>query len=272
MHLIRPLHDISANARLNFRVFLLSASAGWPSFPEVPQCTSQVGRPDEGTDTAGFFNTEYLVDLKPKEQWRPVFQRNKHELTGAMNCKLNKIPDVLTTKAYGGDLKVLEGKADQILGVMYQVKGIEDPGIFRVLGQPNLNFEVDSRTIAAIKSALRMCKMISGLPLTALLSLRYYKVRRGMTWYLRYSRLLSPSGFALAQLCMIRNRMAVRKSIAKETIATSPSSIACAVETSEVLLRKRSGFRNLARCRFPFADNTVSRELSRSDAFLPSAP
>ena len=50
------------------------------SFPEVPQCTSQVGRPDDGTDTTGFFNTEFFVDLKPKEQWRPVFHQNKEEL------------------------------------------------------------------------------------------------------------------------------------------------------------------------------------------------
>ena len=49
------------------------------SFPEVPQCTSQMGRPDDGTDTTGFFNTEYFVDLKPKEQWRPVFHQNKDE-------------------------------------------------------------------------------------------------------------------------------------------------------------------------------------------------
>jgi len=45
------------------------------SFPEVPQCTSQVGRPDDGTDNTGFFNTEYFVDLKPKEQWRPCVSR-----------------------------------------------------------------------------------------------------------------------------------------------------------------------------------------------------
>jgi hypothetical protein len=47
------------------------------SFPEVPQCTSQTGRPDDGTDTTGFFNTEFFVDLKPKEQWRPGFHQNK---------------------------------------------------------------------------------------------------------------------------------------------------------------------------------------------------
>jgi len=47
------------------------------SFPEVPQCTSQVGAARRRTDNTGFFNTEYFVDLKPKEQWRPVFHEIK---------------------------------------------------------------------------------------------------------------------------------------------------------------------------------------------------
>ena len=49
------------------------------SFPEVLDTTSQVGRPDDGTDTTGFFNTEYFVHLKQKEQWRPVFREDKEE-------------------------------------------------------------------------------------------------------------------------------------------------------------------------------------------------
>ena len=44
------------------------------AFPEVKQVISQIGRPDDGTDTTGFFNTEYFVDLKPKDEWRPVFK------------------------------------------------------------------------------------------------------------------------------------------------------------------------------------------------------
>src|SRR5208283_3831639 len=64
------------------------------SFPEVPQCTSQVGRPDDGTDTTGFFNTEFFVDLKPKEEWRPVFHEDKDELIAAMQRELDKIPGV----------------------------------------------------------------------------------------------------------------------------------------------------------------------------------
>jgi heavy metal efflux system protein len=65
------------------------------SFPEATDCTSQVGRPDDGTDTTGFFNTEYFVGLKPKEEWRPGFHQNKDEVIAAMNKELEKIPGVL---------------------------------------------------------------------------------------------------------------------------------------------------------------------------------
>src|SRR5271166_1818479 len=135
------------------------------SFPEVPQCTSQTGRPDDGTDTTSFFNTEYFVDLKPKEQWRPVFHENKDELIAAMRRELDKIPGVvwgfsqpiednmeeavsgvkgaLATKVYGDDLKLLEEKSDEIDRKSTRLNGIEDLGVFRVLGQPNLNVAVD---------------------------------------------------------------------------------------------------------------------------------
>src|SRR6516225_6402601 len=65
------------------------------SFPEVPLVVAQVGRPDDGTDTTGFFNTEYFVDLLPKEKWRPVFHQNKELLIEAMNRELEKIPGVI---------------------------------------------------------------------------------------------------------------------------------------------------------------------------------
>src|SRR5271169_2316329 len=64
-------------------------------FPEVTQTTSQVGRPDDGTDSTGFFNTEFFVDLKPKEEWRPAFHQNKDEVIAAMTRELEKIPGVI---------------------------------------------------------------------------------------------------------------------------------------------------------------------------------
>ena len=135
------------------------------SFPEVKQVVSQIGRPDDGTDTTGFFNTEYYVDLKPKDEWRHVFRENKDELIGAMNRQLDELPGViwnfsqpisdnveeavsgvkgeLAVKIYGTDLKTLEEKGDAIVRVMSGIRGVHDLGLFRVIGQPNLNFVVD---------------------------------------------------------------------------------------------------------------------------------
>jgi cobalt-zinc-cadmium resistance protein CzcA len=64
-------------------------------FPEVTQVVSQTGRPDDGTDTTGFFNTEYFVDLKPKAEWRPVFHEDKDALIAAMDYQLEKMPGVI---------------------------------------------------------------------------------------------------------------------------------------------------------------------------------
>ena len=213
------------------------------SFPEVPQCTSQVGRPDNGTDATSFSNTEYFVDLKPKDQWRPVFHQNKDELIAAMNRELSKIPGVLwgfsqpiednmeeavsgvkgelATKIYGDDLNVLEQKADQVVSVMRQIDGIEDLGIFRVLGQPNLNFEVDRAqaaryqiNVSDVQDAIQTA--VGGNALTQVLrgEARYDLVARYLPQYrttkeaLENIRLLSPSGerVSLAQLCKIQER------------------------------------------------------------------
>src|SRR5271156_5522450 len=127
------------------------------AFPEVTDVISQVGRPDDGTDTTGFFNTEYFVDLLPKDKWRPAFHQNKEELISAMDRELEKMPGVLwnfsqpisdnveeavsgvkgelAVKLYGDDLKILEQKSDQIESIMSKIKGVQDLGIFRIIGQ-----------------------------------------------------------------------------------------------------------------------------------------
>jgi cobalt-zinc-cadmium resistance protein CzcA len=110
------------------------------------------------------------VDLKPKEKWRSVFHEDKDELIAAMNRELNKIPGVLwnfsqpiadnmeeavsgvkgelAVKVYGEDLKVLEEKGDELVSVMRRSPGIEDLGLFRVLGQPNLNITINRQQAA----------------------------------------------------------------------------------------------------------------------------
>ena len=39
------------------------------SFPEVDTVVSQMGRPDSGTETTGFFNVEFSVELKHESRW-----------------------------------------------------------------------------------------------------------------------------------------------------------------------------------------------------------
>jgi heavy metal efflux system protein len=211
------------------------------AFPEVKMTTSQVGRPDDGVDTTGFFNTEYFVDLKPKEEWRPVFHQTKDELISAMNRELERIPGTiwnfsqpisdnmeeavsgvkgeLAIKVYGEDLKTLEEKGDQIVAVMRTVPGVEDLGLFRVLGQPNLNVTVDRNAasryqinVADVQDAVQTA--VGGNVITQVLQgerrydlvMRYLPAYRDSKEAIQNIRLLSPSGerVSLAQLCNVK--------------------------------------------------------------------
>jgi cobalt-zinc-cadmium resistance protein CzcA len=213
------------------------------SFPEVKQVVSQVGRPDDGTDATGFFNTEYFVDLLPKAKWRPVFDEDKDELIGAMDRELAKLPGVLwnfsqpisdnmeeavsgvkgelAIKLYGEDLKVLEEKGDEVVAVMRRVPGVEDLGLFRVLGQPNLNIKVDRQEAArhninvsdvqdAVETAIggkAVSQVLQGEQRYDLVT-RYQKPYRDTKEAIENVRLVSPTGerVALAQLANISVR------------------------------------------------------------------
>jgi len=235
---LAPSTGPSESIRLTNRARILLCS-----FPEATVCTSQTGRPDDGTDATGFFNTEYFVGLKPKEQWRPVFHQDKERLIAAMSRELEKLPGAswgfsqpiednmeeavsgvkgeLATKVYGDDLSVLEDKADQIAGVMRRIRGITDLGVLRVLGQPNLNFQVDRAqaaryqiNVADVQDAIQTA--VGGTALTQVLQgekrydlvLRYLPQYRDTRESIDRIRLLAPSGerVSLAQLCKIAER------------------------------------------------------------------
>jgi cobalt-zinc-cadmium resistance protein CzcA len=199
------------------------------SFPEVTQVVSQTGRPDDGTDTTGFFDTEYFVDLKPKEQWRPIFDQDKELLIAAMDHELSKFPGViwnysqpisdnmeeavsgvkgeLAVKLYGADLRELERVAEQIRAQMTTVTGIEDLGIFRVIGQPNLNLQVDREAAARfginvndIQDAIQTAVGSSALTQVQQgearfdVTLRYQQPYRNTREAIENVRLLAPSG------------------------------------------------------------------------------
>jgi cobalt-zinc-cadmium resistance protein CzcA len=211
------------------------------SFPEVTTVVSQAGAPDDGTDTGGFGNTEYFVDLKPKDQWRPGFHRDKDKLIAAMNRELAKYPGAfwnfsqpiednvgetltgtkggLAAKLFGPDLDVLEEKGEEIKDVMAQVKGIKDLGLQRDTGQPNLDLTVDRDAaarfginVADIQDAVQTA--VGGFPVSQVLqgeaaynlTVRYQKPYRETKEAIQDIRLLSPSGerVSLAQLTNVQ--------------------------------------------------------------------
>jgi cobalt-zinc-cadmium resistance protein CzcA len=213
------------------------------SFPEVTVVTSQVGRPDDGTDTTGFFNTEYFVDLKPKAEWRPVFHKDKDELIAAMDRELSKTPGILwnfsqpiadnmeeavsgvkgelAIKLYGDDLQLLEEKGDEVVNVMKGVPGVEDLGLFRVLGQPNLNISVERQraarfgiNVADVQDAVETA--VGGKAVSQVLQgeqrydlvVRYQAPYRDNKEAIENIRLLAPSGerVSLAQLGRVEVR------------------------------------------------------------------
>jgi cobalt-zinc-cadmium resistance protein CzcA len=233
---LAPSTGPTEGARLMHQARIILAS-----FPEVKQVVSQIGRPDDGTDTTGFFNTEYFVDLKPKEEWRPVFQQNKEELIGAMDRELEKLPGTLwnfsqpiadnmeeavsgvkgqlAIKVYGDDLRTLEATGEKIVSVLRTVDGVADLGLFKVIGQPNLEFAVDRLkaarygiNVADVQDAIETA--VGGKAVSQVLQgeqrydlvVRYQQPYRDTKEAISNIRLLAPSGerVSLAQLCTVQ--------------------------------------------------------------------
>ena len=139
------------------------------SYPEVVTVVSQHGRPDDGTDAAGFFNAEFFAPLKPFDQWPRGVTKDK--LVADMQARFDDefigvefnfsqyIQDNVeeatsgvkgenSVKLFGRDLTFLEQKGNEIKDQMAKVRGVQDLGLFSVLGQPNLLVKID-RTASA---------------------------------------------------------------------------------------------------------------------------
>ncbi|HZY86830.1 MAG TPA: efflux RND transporter permease subunit, partial [Gemmataceae bacterium] len=149
-------------------------------YPEVGSIVTQSGRPDDGTDPCGFYNSEYFVPLRPEKDWPKVMDqggwrarlfgprraRTKKELVGEMNAELErKLPGVIwnfsqnirdnvmealsgikgdnSVKIFGPDLDRLELLATKVKNALETVQGIENVGVFHIRGQSHLEFRVD---------------------------------------------------------------------------------------------------------------------------------
>ncbi len=139
------------------------------SFPQVTTVTSELGRPDDGTDSTGFFNVEFFVGLKPYSQWRGPY-RDKPALIAAIDAKLRQFPGIvfnytqpaedavdeaetglksaLAVKVFGPKLQMLQDKGKAIKKVLEHVRGIRDVTLVQELGQPSLTIDIKRSKLA----------------------------------------------------------------------------------------------------------------------------
>lgn len=173
-----------------------SMRATLDKFPEVKQTVSQVGRPDDGTDVTTFNNVEIYTDLKPESQWPVNLHESKDKLIAQMQSRLAKYPGIVlnfsqniqdnveeamsgvkgenSLKLFGDNFDTLSSLSEQILGVMKSVPGIQDAGIFKIGGQPNLIVQIDRDKAARygiaasdINSAIQAA--VGGAPVTQMI-------------------------------------------------------------------------------------------------------
>lgn len=137
-------------------------------YPEVKQVMSQTGRPNDGTDATGFYNIEFHVDIYPKDQWKSGW--TKEQLIDHMQQKLGVFPGIdlnfsqpimdnveeavsgvkgsLCVKIYGDSLGYTEKTAYKVYDVMKNIKGVEDLGVIKNIGQPELRIDLDQSKMA----------------------------------------------------------------------------------------------------------------------------
>lgn len=138
------------------------------TFPQVQYAVSQTGRPDDGTDVTGFYNNEFDVLMYPEDDWKPKI--SKEELINQMNARLSNLPGVnlnfsqpisdnveeavsgvkgsIVVKVYGDSLNYTEAKIEDVYKILKGVKGIQDLGIMKSTGLPELDISLDQQKMA----------------------------------------------------------------------------------------------------------------------------
>lgn len=138
------------------------------TFPEVRHTMVQVGRTNDGTDPKGFFNVQIAVDLAPQKEWKSRLSYD--QLVDRMDNQLKKYPGIvfnysqpirdnvaeavagvpasLAVKIFGHDFNVLDSNANTIYNILKDIKGVEDLGIIRNLGQPEFRIELNQQKMA----------------------------------------------------------------------------------------------------------------------------
>jgi cobalt-zinc-cadmium resistance protein CzcA len=189
-------------------------------FPEVKQTLSQIGRTNDGTDPKGFFNVQIQVDLKPKEQWRKDLTED--QLIDSMDMQLRKIPGcifnysqpirdnvdeavagvnaALAIKIFGPDFHKLDSMANIIKDVLKNVGGVDDLGVLRNLGQPELRIELDQQKMAMYGVNSADANAVIEMALGGKAATQLYEGERKFDIRIRYDKAFRDAEDKIAQL------------------------------------------------------------------------
>jgi len=140
-------------------------------FQEIKTVAVRVGRPEDGTDATGPFNSEFYVGLIPYGKWKRNIKKEdleseikkdliKHfpnatvSVSQYMQDNLEEMTSGVkgenAVKIYGEDLYELDKIAKEVKDKLEKVPDVKDVGIYRELGQPNFLIEVNRENAAAV--------------------------------------------------------------------------------------------------------------------------
>lgn len=178
------------------------------SYPEVRHTLAQIGRTNDGTDPKGFFNVEIAVDLYPKEEWRKGISTEM--LIDSLNNQLTKIPGLLlnysqpirdnveeavagvpaalAVKIAGPDFLTLDSLANSVLSVLGKIKGIEDLGVLRNLGQPEFRIELNQEKMALYGIATADANAVIEMAIGGKAATQLYEGERKFDIRIRYQK------------------------------------------------------------------------------------
>ncbi len=177
-------------------------------YPEVRDVISQNGRPNDGTDPTGFFNVEFFIDLYPKKDWKrglskeELIREMQNELTGNfpgivfgfsqpisdnVQEAVSGVKGEMAIKIFGDNLERIEKMADSVRAIMETVEGVQDLGIFKSLGQPELRVELDREKIARYGASVAEANNIIEMAIGGKRVSTFYEGDRRFDIRVRYS-------------------------------------------------------------------------------------
>lgn len=176
-------------------------------FPEINGVMSQTGRPNDGTDPTSFFNIEFHVDLKPKEEWKRNI--SKDQLIQEMQAKFAEYQGIsfnfsqpisdnveeavsgvkgsMAVKVFGNDLFQLEETADSIQQILAGIKGVEDLGVVQLIGQPELRIELNQEKMGVYGVATADAQAVIEMAIGGKAATQLYEGERRFGVRVRYN-------------------------------------------------------------------------------------